>query len=150
MIFVFFYVSKSYACILPIPIVHGENANLESVLYIQSAPLDPSTPATHQTDLHRPFDSLEQHNPQPPPLTHSTRPKNVPTYLNDYYYEHFGHIPQPTPSPSNPNYHFCYVLTDDNCTSDYKSFCLHVSSIHELNNYNQTSKYDCWVSSMNT
>lgn len=46
---------------------------------------------------------------------------------------------------TKPKFHFSSVLNCNNCNTNFKKFCLTISSNTEPTTYNQAYKHDCWL-----
>ena len=131
-----------------IPIVHGDNTDLEPLISTPN-----TTPATIEIDHITPPASPIA-NPVPPDHAQTLRKSNRtitrPSYLNDYHCDLLHKTKPATNIVYNIPFPLSSVLTYDNCKPSYQNFCMTVSSITEPKTYNQACKHDCWVTAMNT
>ncbi|MCI09043.1 retrovirus-related Pol polyprotein from transposon TNT 1-94, partial [Trifolium medium] len=121
-----------------------------SPLHTTVVPTSPTLSFEHNpTDTApSPIDSLPvtSESVVPLPTRVSSRPKNPPSYLQDY---HCNVISSCTKQfSSNISHPLSSVLSYNNCSPDYKTFCCSISSITEPKTYNQASKFDCWQKAM--
>lgn len=87
--------------------------------------------------------------PYNPPLRHSTRASNPPSYLSDYHY--YRTTNNPSMSKSHTQYianPLSSVISYDKCFPAYNHFFRSISIISEPKTYKQVIKLDCWINAM--
>ncbi|KAI5430559.1 hypothetical protein KIW84_034951 [Lathyrus oleraceus] len=84
-------------------------------------------------------------NDDQPPVRHSTRASNPPSYLADYH----CFSTAANPSSSKVTYPLSAVLSYSNCSPDFHHFCCSISSNPEPSSFLQANKFECWKHAMN-
>ncbi|KAI5399001.1 hypothetical protein KIW84_064391 [Lathyrus oleraceus] len=107
-----------------------------------SSPVQNSPPSPLSISLIHPLVNI---NDDQPPIRHSTRAFNPPSYLADYH----CFSTSANPSSSKVTYPVSSVLSYNNCSPDFHHFCCSISSNPEPSSFLQANKFECWKHAMN-
>ncbi|KAI5445196.1 hypothetical protein KIW84_013450 [Lathyrus oleraceus] len=107
-----------------------------------SSPIQNSPPSPLSiSPIHPPMNI----NDDQPPIRHSTRTSNPPSYLANYH----CFSTSANPSSSKVTYPLSSVLSYSNCSPDFHHFCCSISSNPEPSSFLQANKFECWKHAMN-
>ncbi|XP_058760263.1 uncharacterized protein LOC131633580 [Vicia villosa] len=110
-----------------------------------SIPTSPPFPNESISSSSLGLNDLQSITDSPPPLRHSTRASNPPSYLVDYHCYHIHN----NSLASLTSYPLSSVISYDRCSPSFKKLCFSISSIAEPKNFTQAAKHDCWIKAMN-
>ncbi|KAE9592424.1 putative RNA-directed DNA polymerase [Lupinus albus] len=118
-----------------------------SLTYPSHSYTEPPSPisAMPQTRLDENTQLSLLNNDHPIPTRQSLRPKRPSSHLQDYYCNTFSNFVKNKPNVAHP---LSSVLCYTNCSPNYRSFCLSISSSQEPSSYAQASKIPCWEEAM--